>query len=85
MANKKGAKKVGGRQKGTCNKFSKDVRQMVLNALNGAHPEGGEAWLKKQAEDNPIAFLQIVGKIIPAEIKASVKEKITVEIVKFSQ
>jgi hypothetical protein len=55
----------GGRKKGTPNKFSSDVRQMVLEALNGV---GGVEYLQAQAAANPSAFMTLVGKVIPKEI-----------------
>ena len=43
-----GAAKTGGRQKGTPNKFSRDVKEMILVALNQA---GGEEYLLRQAKN----------------------------------
>ena len=60
-----GAPKTGGRQKGTPNKISADVRAMVLAALDRA---GGEDYLLSQAHDNPKAFLSLVGRILPTQI-----------------
>ncbi len=60
-----GAPKTGGRQKGTPNKLSADVRAMVLAALDRA---GGEDYLLEQAHDNPKAFLALIGRILPTQI-----------------
>lgn len=68
MARPKGQPKVGGRKKGTPNKLTAAVKDMVLQALNEAHDDGGVAYLKEQAAKNPTAFLTLVGKVIPLQI-----------------
>lgn len=40
---------------------------MILGALDGV---GGEAYLQRQADENPSAFLTLIGKVLPSEIKA---------------
>ena len=45
-----GALKTGGRQSGTPNKITSDVKAMVLAALDRA---SGEDYLLAQAHDNP--------------------------------
>lgn len=67
MAKAKGSPKTGGRQKGTPNKINAGVREMVLEALNEA---GGVEYLVERAKDQPQAFLGLVGKTMPREIKA---------------
>lgn len=57
--------KTGGRVKGTPNKTTGAVKEMVLNALSGV---GGVTYLKKQARENPTAFLSLVGRILPTEL-----------------
>lgn len=65
MAKPKGSPKTGGRQKGTPNKITGDLRSMVLGALEGA---GGQAYLQRQADTSPTAFLSLLGKCLPKEI-----------------
>ena len=60
-----GAPKTGGRQSGTPNKITSDVKAMVLAALDRA---GGEDYLLAQAHDNPKAFLSLLGRIIPTQV-----------------
>lgn len=57
-----------GRGKGVQNKVSKDLREMVREALDKA---GGVDYLLQQALDNPRVFLPLVAKIIPQEHKIS--------------
>jgi hypothetical protein len=61
----KGRPKTGGRQKGTPNKLTADVKAMVLDALDQA---GGVAYLLTQAQSNPNAFLTLVGKVLPMTV-----------------
>lgn len=65
MAKPKGLPKSGGRKKGTPNKQTAAVKDMVLAALDGV---GGIAYLKRQAEENPTAFMTLVGKVIPTQV-----------------
>lgn len=62
-------KKTGGRKKGTPNKVTKEVKSAMLAAFDKV---GGVDYLVRQAEDNPQAFLTLLGKIIPSEMKATV-------------
>lgn len=57
--------KTGGRTKGTPNKLTGDLKAMILQALDGA---GGVAYLQTQADKNPAAFLQLVGKVLPLQV-----------------
>ena len=58
----KGQPKTGGRQKGSVNKLTADVKAMVLEALDTA---GGVDYLVAQSRDNPNAFMTLVGKVLP--------------------
>jgi hypothetical protein len=61
-------RKTGGRQKGTPNKVTGDLRSMVLGALADA---GGQKYLAKQAEEQPAAFLRLLGQCLPKDITNS--------------
>lgn len=71
MAGKGGRTKTSGqgRPKGTPNKITRDIKAMIEGALEDA---GGRAYLAKQANENPAAFMSLVGKILPREVKAEV-------------
>lgn len=58
-------KKTGGRQKGTPNKLTADVKAMILGALETV---GGEDYLARQAEENPGPFMTLVGKVLPTQV-----------------
>jgi hypothetical protein len=57
-----------GRPKGVSNKITKEVKEMVIEALHNA---GGVDYLVEQADKNPKAFLSLVGRIVPLHIKAT--------------
>jgi hypothetical protein len=61
----KGQAKTGGRRKGTPNKLNADVKAMILAALAA---KGGQKYLERQADENPTAFLTLVGKILPLQV-----------------
>lgn len=62
---KKGTPKTGGRAKGTPNKVTAELKDMVLQALDRA---GGVDYLVTQARENPGPFLTLVGKVLPLQI-----------------
>ena len=48
--------------------MTKALKDMILAALESV---GGEEYLVRQARGNSTAFLQLLGKILPHEIKTS--------------
>lgn len=80
MAFQKGHKRVGGKKKGSQHKHTKELKDMIRNALDKM---GGEKYLMKQAKDNPNAFLTLVGKTLPLDVNAKADMAIKVEIVRF--
>lgn len=67
--NKIGGKNPGargrGRPKGSPNKTTAAVKDMILAALDKA---GGEDYLLTQSEENPTAFLTLIGKVLPLDV-----------------
>jgi hypothetical protein len=57
--------KTGGRRKGTPNKLTRDLREMILGALADA---GGRDYLAAQAKQNPGAFLRLLGRLLPTQV-----------------
>lgn len=56
-----------GRPKGVPNKTTTLVKDAILKALDEADPKGAVEYLKKQAKENPTAFLTLVGKLLPLQ------------------
>ena len=54
-----------GRKKGTGNKITRELREMVLQALDEA---GGVSYLVDVAKSNPVAFLALLSKILPTTV-----------------
>lgn len=64
---KKGQKSGPGRPKGAANKVTVQLKDMILNALQGA---GGVEYLQQRANDprTASAFLGLVGKVLPMQV-----------------
>ena len=56
----------GGRPRGTKNKATAALKDMILQALSNA---GGTRYLEQQAKKNPNAFMQLVGRVLPLQVK----------------
>lgn len=54
-----------GRPKGTPNKVTAQLKDMILQALDEA---GGVQYLKDRAQDTPVAFMALVGKVLPLQV-----------------
>ena len=70
---KPGRKKTGGRQKGVTNKVNRELKDMILGALDDA---GGQSYLAARAIDCPGAFLTLVGKCLPKEAPPSQEQSV---------
>lgn len=66
MANNANLRRGGGRPKGAKNKLGVALKDMILKALAQA---GGEIYLLEQSKKNPTAFLTLVGKVLPLQVK----------------
>jgi hypothetical protein len=54
-----------GRPKGSQNKVTAALKDMILEALSN---KGGVQYLEQQADENPTAFLTLVGKVLPLQV-----------------
>lgn len=54
-----------GRPKGQPNKMTKELKTMILEALDKA---GGVTYLATQAKTNPKAFLSLIGRVLPLQV-----------------
>jgi hypothetical protein len=80
---KRGGKREGaGRKAGVPNKLSGQVKEMILEALDVA---GGVDYLTAQANQNPVAFMSLVGKVLPMQVSGpdggSIPHELTVKFV----
>jgi hypothetical protein len=71
-----GIPKTGGRTKGVQNKLNRDIKEMIIGALNDA---GGQAYLAARAKDCPTAFLALVGRVLPMQVTGTNGNPIAVD------
>lgn len=64
-------KKLGGRKPGVPNKTTRDVKAKILKALDMV---GGEKYLAQVARTHPAAFIALVGKVLPMQVRAEVTD-----------
>lgn len=78
--------RFGGRQKGTPNKTTAMLKEAILEAarLNGGGKAGLVKYLEKQAKDNPVAFLSLLGKVLPLQVTGEDGGPLQVVVQKFS-
>lgn len=69
--------KTGGRTKGTPNKQTAALKDMILGALDAL---GGQKYLERQAEANPAAFMQLIGKVLPTTLASDPNAPVIHEI-----
>jgi hypothetical protein len=76
--------KTGGRKAGTPNKTTALLKDAILQAAQDAGGKAGMiGYLTTQAEENPAAFMTLLGKVLPLQIGGvGADGKITVEVVK---
>lgn len=68
----KGVKTGGGSRKGVPNRITKELKEMILGALDDA---GGQNYLAQQAKENPSAFMTLLGKTLPRDVNAKLTGK----------
>ncbi len=59
-----------GRPKGASNKLTKTVREAIEAAFDKV---GGADYLAKMAVDQPVAFMSLLGKILPQQVNMNTK------------
>lgn len=63
-------------RKGSPNKINSQLAAMIERAL---HDAGGRDYLVKQAEKNPAAFMALLGKCLPKDIRMDAHVRHTLE------
>lgn len=63
-------KKTGGRQKGTPNRQTALLKDAILQAAikTGGGKDGLVKYLRERAEENPAAFMTLLGKVLPMQV-----------------
>lgn len=68
-----------GRKKGSPNKVTKSLKDMILGALDAA---GGQQYLMDQAILNPNAFLTLIGKVLPSDMRVQAVDSLEELVIK---
>ena len=66
-----------GRKPGVPNKLTADVKAAIERAFNEV---GGSEYLVRQAKENPQAFLTLLGKILPRDMKIDLPESFSISV-----
>lgn len=67
-----------GRKPGTPNKMTKALKEMILGALD---ERGGQEYLARQADENPVAFMGLLGKVLPTTLAGDPNAPISVAVI----
>ena len=78
VTNRKPPRAGMGRPKGSLNKTTAAIKDMVTTALDKA---GGIEYLVRQASENPTAFLTLVGKVLPLQVDANHQGTVVAQVV----
>ena len=70
-------KKAGGRQKGTPNKATTQLKESILAAFDKL---GGVDYLVKVGKENPPVFCSLVGKVLPSQMNVTTGKDIQIVI-----
>jgi len=69
----RGGKRDGaGRPKGALDKNNKQLREMILAALE---EKGGIAYLAEKADSHPQAFMSLLGRVLPLSVEGGDPDK----------
>lgn len=70
-----------GRPKGIPNKTTTQLKEAILLAAENAGGEGGlEAYLRTQAKVNPVAFMTLLGKVLPMTVAGDPERPVALEV-----
>jgi hypothetical protein len=73
----KGGKRTGaGRKKGVPNQVTTEIKEMIRGALDET---GGQKYLVQQSIENPVAFMTLIGKIIPSDVNNKLSGSFTLK------
>lgn len=69
-----------GRPKGATNKATRELKEMILQALDGA---GGVEYLQRKAEDprTASAFLSLIGKVLPMQVTGDPNNPVGISVI----
>ena len=65
----KGQPRTGGRKAGTPNKLTRTIKEAIEAAFDEV---GGPKYLARMANEQPAAFMTLLGKVLPTQVDAKV-------------
>lgn len=68
-----------GKPKGAVSKVPAEIKDMIRGALEDV---GGRSYLMRQAELNPMAFMGLIGKIIPKDVNNTISGELSITKIK---
>jgi hypothetical protein len=71
----------GGSRKGRPNKITATLKEMILGALDDA---GGRGYLCSMAHAEPVAFLSLIGKVLPTTLAGDPNDPLVIEVVQIA-
>ena len=79
-------KKTGGRVAGTPNKVTTTLREAILLAAeetgrDGKGAQGVTGYCRRLADEQPIAFSQLLGKVLPMQVTGDPTNPVTLMVV----
>ena len=78
----KGTQPPGGSRKGRPNKITTEIKDAVIEALRR---HKGADYLERQALENPVAFMTLLGKVLPLQVTGNDGGDLIIKIVKYNR
>ena len=70
-----------GRRKGVPNKTTALLKDAILTAAEQAGDKDGlVGYLKKQAEEEPVSFMSLLGKVLPMQIQGDADNPLVLKV-----
>ncbi len=70
-------RKTGGRQKGTPNHNTTELKGAILAAFGHL---GGQAYLVRVGKENPQVFCTLLGKVLPMTVQGDAEHPLTITV-----
>jgi hypothetical protein len=68
-----------GRPKGSPNKSTALLKDAILEAAHQAGDKAGmTGYLLRQANENPVAFMGLMGKVLPLQVVADITQRVAI-------
>ena len=79
----KGHAKLGGRKPGQPNHSTQLLKDTILEAATRAGEGDIVAYLERQAEENPVAFLSLLGRVLPLQLQGDSDRPLVISRVEY--